>query len=86
MRLNDFLLHMLYKDNWENEIKEDYLFWSMLDYIDMCYAIGYSLPIVQDVYLLDYVKEKWLNMHIPENLLSEMYSTGLLAFVKDSNE
>lgn len=81
--LNDFLLHLLYIDNWENEVKERYMFWGVREYLQFGnVALGMEM-VGFDAYLLGYVKEQWKRLAwLNEMEMSRLYSTGMVALRK----
>lgn len=82
-KLNDFLLHMLYTDNWDHEMQEDYMFWSAQDYIGFAQIVLNMEPLLADCYLLDYVKERWKrDLWLNDMELSNLYSTGIVVLRK----
>lgn len=80
--LNDFLLHMLYTDNWANEIRERYMFWSAQDYVNFAQYLNLDVEAV-DCYLLDYVSDRWKKeLWLNQMELSNLYSTGIVVLRK----
>jgi hypothetical protein len=81
--INDFLLHMLYTDNWANEIQERYMFWTAEEYMDFGRMLGMELVDSSQCYLLDYVKEQWRReLWLNDMEMSSLYSTGVVALRK----
>lgn len=76
---NDFLLHTLYLDNWQNEIKEFYTCWDIRAYGKYLGDILNMELVSGHTYLLDYVKgvwkkELWLN----DEEIHPFISTGVV--------
>lgn len=83
LSLNDFLLHMLYQDNWSNEIREKYMFWTAEQYGQFGkHVLGMDVRAF-DCYLLDYVAERWKKeLWLNQMEMSDLYSTGVVALRK----
>jgi SAM-dependent methyltransferase len=80
---NDLLLHLLYRDNWHNEIRENYMFWTAEDYAKFAKHILGMEIVAYDCYLLDYVRERWRKeFWLNQMQMSNLYSTGVVAFQK----
>ena len=81
--LNDFLLHYLYADNWANEIRENYMFWSAQDYIGIGRVVLQMEPVLLDCYLLEYVENRWRKeLWLNQMEISDLYSTGVVVLRK----
>lgn len=82
-KLNDLMLHLLYQDNWHNEVREDYMFWTADDYAKFGkHVLGMDVEMF-DCYLLDYVKDRWRReLWLNEMEMSNLYSTGVVALRK----
>jgi SAM-dependent methyltransferase len=82
MKVNDLLLHLLYQDNWDNEVEETYMFWTVKDYIKFCQQLQLD-PIAQECYRLEYVEERWKKeLWLNQMEIQMMYTTGIIAFQK----
>lgn len=82
-RINDFMLHLLYRDNWEHELREDYMFWTVDDYNKFLHHVLGLEYVHSESYLLDYTKERWRKELWMNNIqMDNLYSTGLVAFEK----
>lgn len=82
-RFNDFMLHLLYQENWANEVREDYMFWTADDYGKFGkHVLGMDVEAF-DCYLLDYVAERWRKeLWLNQMEMSNLYSTGVVALRK----
>ena len=82
--VNDCMLHLLYQDNWHNEIREKYMFWTAEEYINFgTKTLGMELVEGSAVYLLDYVRERWRKeLWLNQMELDSLYSTGVVALRK----
>ena len=80
--LNHFLLKHLYGENWDRELKENYVPVTFEQYEQVCLLLGMKTQ-VKISYLLPYLKNKWQEeFNLTDTELLQFSSTGIMVAEK----